>query len=141
MFSFTHDKFNFAYTESSINGEIDAIASLFDLKSDLDCFKQLKALDSLSFVCWNDQRRIAKCIVFILPSQEYLLFLKPRLEFILTYDFISFIESIRDHVFSLYSDNSKSIKIVFSDLSQGVKINNFLPSIDRINWHASHLLA
>ena len=127
MFSFTHDKFNFSYKESSLNNDIDSIASFFDHHSSLSVNKlALRFLDYSSFVCWCDQRRIAKCTIAFPANKECLLFLKPRLELILAYDFISFIESTRDHVFSLYPHDSRPLNIVFSDLSQGVDINNFL---------------
>ena len=141
MFSFTHDKFNFSYKESKINNDIDVIASLFDLHPSLPvCLESLCFNDYSSFVCWSDQRRIAKCIIVANTNAEYLLFVKPRLEFILSYDFIAFIESLRDYVFSVYPHDSKFLNIVFSDLSQGVEINNFLPAVDCVCWRSFHSL-
>lgn len=135
MFSVTTDSFNNTYRESSIGAEIDAISRSFLPSSslrlynaiDINCRKHI-------FVCWHDQRRIAKCMLLFNNHDRCILFVRPRMEFILTYDFESFLHFLRDYCLTLSQHHTPSVSIASLDLSEGVTTLSKIFHIPGITW-------
>ncbi len=135
MFSISIDSYNNSYIESSVNDEIDSISNQF-VPNGLAITTNLNAtcFQKHFFVCWHDQRRISKCLLSHNNYETCFLFIKPRLEFILTYDFESFLMYIRDYSLAFLDNKLNSVNIVLSDSSQETNFLAQLPIIPGITW-------
>lgn len=135
MFFVTTDTYNNSYVESSINADIDSISTHFaPLALSTSPGFNKSSFQNHRFVCWHDQKRISKCMLFHENYDNCFLIIKPRLEFVLTYDFESFLIFLRDYSLSYLDDRLDSVTIVLSDISQETNFLAQMPSISGIKW-------